>query len=128
MHQLTTTHCPQVDLSDAEDGCEDNEMGRRGGHGDTAASRRSVVPVYSREDIREQYCINDKELQVLDQSQHRIWSRDAVLTSDWLQVLDSKRRKGLLGCFSDNGAGSGISPCTKHGKRSVASRAGNEGS
>ena len=23
-----------------------------------------VVPVYSREDIREQYCINDKELQV----------------------------------------------------------------
>ena len=24
-----------------------------------------VVPVYSREDIREQYCINDKELQVI---------------------------------------------------------------
>ena len=69
-------------------------MGRRGGHGDTAASRRSVVPVYSREDIREQYCINDKEL----------------------QVLDSKKKKGILGCFSDNG-NSGLSPCSKHAKR-----------
>ena len=56
-------------------------MGRRGGHGDTAASRRSVVPVYSREDIREQYCINDKEL----------------------QVFDSRRRRGIMGCFSDQG-------------------------
>ena len=57
-------------------------------------SKRSVVPVYSREDIREQYCINDKEL----------------------QVLDSKKKKGILGCFSDNGT-SGISPCSKHAKR-----------
>ena len=39
------------------------------------------TPLYSREDIREQYCINDKELQVLDRSQ----------------------RKSLLGCFSNQG-------------------------
>lgn len=68
-------------------------MGRKGGdHGD----RRSVIPVYSREDIREQYCINDKEL----------------------AVLDAKRKKGLLGCFSDNGQ-AGISPCSRHGKKSI---------
>ena len=77
-------------MSDAEDGGEENAMGRKGDHD----GRRSVIPMYSREDIREQYCINDKEL----------------------QVLDNKRKKGLLGCFSDNG-NSGISPCTKHGKR-----------
>ena len=52
------------------------------------------MPVYSREDIREQYCINDKEL----------------------QVLDNKKKKGILGCFSDNG-NSGMSPCSKHAKR-----------
>ena len=57
-------------------------------------SKRSVVPVYSIEDIREQYCINDKEL----------------------QVLDNKKKKGILGCFSDNG-NSGLSPCSKHAKR-----------
>lgn len=50
--------------------------------------------MYSIEDIREQYCINDKEL----------------------QVLDSKKKKGILGCFSDNG-NSGLSPCSKHAKR-----------
>ena len=76
-------------MSDAEDGGEDNAMGRK-----DQDRHKSVIPVYSREDIREQYCINDKEL----------------------QVLDNKRKKGLLGCFSDNG-NSGISPCTKHGKR-----------
>ena len=54
------------------------------------------MPVYSREDIREQYCINDKEL----------------------QVLDNKKKKGILGCFSDNG-NSGMSPCSKHAKRSI---------
>lgn len=39
------------------------------------------TPLYSREDIREQYCINEKELQVLDKSQ----------------------RKNFLGCFSNSG-------------------------
>ena len=39
------------------------------------------TPLYSKEDIREQYCINDKELQVLDKSQ----------------------RRSLLGCFSNQG-------------------------
>ena len=39
------------------------------------------TPLYSKEDIREQYCINDKELQVLDKSQ----------------------RRTLLGCFSNQG-------------------------
>ena len=52
----------QVDLSDAEDGCEDNAMGRKGDHDGRA--KKSIIPMYSREDIREQYCINDKELQV----------------------------------------------------------------
>ena len=65
-------------------------MGRKGEEG-----RRSM-PIYSREDIREQYCINDKEL----------------------QVLDNRRKKGILGCFSDNGQ-SGLSPCTRHGKKSI---------
>lgn len=80
----------QVDLSDGEESAEDNAMGRKGEEG-----RRSM-PMYSREDIREQYCINDKEL----------------------QVLDNKRKKGILGCFSDNGQ-SGMSPCTRHGKKSL---------
>ena len=77
-------------MSDAEEGVTDadNAMGRKGD------SRRSVIPMYSREDIREQYCINDKEL----------------------QVLDSKRRKGFLGCFSDN-TDKGLSPCTRQAKR-----------
>ena len=80
----------QVDLSDAEEGITDadNAMGGKG------EVRRSAIPLYSREDIREQYCINDKEL----------------------QVLDSKRRKGILGCFSDN-MDKGLSPCTRQGKR-----------
>ena len=80
----------QVDLSDGEESSEENAMGRKGEEG-----RRSM-PMYSREDIREQYCINDKEL----------------------QVLDNKRKKGILGCFSDNGQ-SGMSPCTRHGKKSI---------
>ena len=44
-------------------------------------SKRSVVPVYSREDIREQYCINDKEL----------------------EVLDKAGRRSILGCCSNQG-------------------------
>ena len=84
----------QVDLSDTEDGAEDNAMGRKG----DSKAKKSIIPMYSREDIREQYCINDKEL----------------------QVLDNKRKKGLLGCFSDNGQ-NGISPCTKHGKKYIYS-------
>ena len=49
-------------MSDAEDGGTEAEhaMGRRG----QSEGRKSAIPVYSREDIREQYCINDKELQV----------------------------------------------------------------
>ena len=77
-------------MSDTEDGSEENAMGRKGGD----KAKKSIIPMYSREDIREQYCINDKEL----------------------QVLDNKRKKGILGCFSDNGH-NGISPCTKHGKK-----------
>ena len=60
-------------------------MGGRRGARATHAGELSVnkkgTPLYSREDIREQYCINDKELQVLDKSQ----------------------RKSLLGCFSNQG-------------------------
>ena len=60
-------------------------MGGRKGARATHAGELNVnkkgTPLYSREDIREQYCINDKELQVLDKSQ----------------------RKSLLGCFSNQG-------------------------
>ena len=51
------------------------------------------TPLYSREDIREQYCINDKELQVLDRSQ----------------------RKSLLGCFSNQGQVSRTRPNLRGG-------------
>ena len=58
--------------------------GRRGcraAHAGELSVNKKGTPLYSREDIREQYCINDKELQVLDKSQ----------------------RKSLLGCFSNQG-------------------------
>ena len=61
-------------------------MGRR--KGDLGVNKKGT-PLYSREDIREQYCINDKEL----------------------QVLDKTGRKGILGCFSNNGQ-----VCTKFTK------------
>ena len=83
----------QVDLSDSESeetGLEDggevggskseDAMGRSRRAGDLNVNKKGT-PLYSREDIREQYCINDKEL----------------------QVLDKKGRKGILGCFSNNG-------------------------
>ena len=54
-------------------------MGRRRA-GDLSVNKKGT-PLYSREDIREQYCINDKELQVLDKS----------------------GRRSILGCFSNNG-------------------------
>ena len=53
----------------------------KGGGGGELGVNKKGTPLYSREDIREQYCINDKELQVLDRSQ----------------------RKSLLGCFSNQG-------------------------
>ena len=55
--------------------------GCRGVHAGELVVNKKGTPLYSREDIREQYCINDKELQVLDKSQ----------------------RKSLLGCFSNQG-------------------------
>ncbi len=62
---------------------EDGDMGRssRGRVGAELGVNKKGTPLYSREDIREQYCINDKELQVLDKSQ----------------------KKSLLGCFSNQG-------------------------
>ena len=57
----------------------DDAMGKRRG-GELGVNKKGT-PLYSREDIREQYCINDKELQVLDKS----------------------GRKGLFGCFSNQG-------------------------
>ena len=76
-----------MDLSDSEaeetesalDAKEEDAMGRRRA-GDLSVNKKGT-PLYSREDIREQYCINDKELQVLDKS----------------------GRRGILGCFSNNG-------------------------
>lgn len=41
------------------------------------------TPLYSREDIREQYCINKKEVDVLDRSSHI-----------------SRRAKGFFGCLT----------------------------
>ena len=58
----------------------DGTMGRLRRGGELGTNKKGT-PLYSREDIREQYCINDKELQVLDKSQ----------------------RRGLLGCFSNQG-------------------------
>ena len=58
----------------------DDAMGRSRRAGDLSVNKKGT-PLYSREDIREQYCINDKEL----------------------QVLDKTGRKGILGCFSNNG-------------------------
>ena len=85
---MSNIHCLfffQVDLSDSESeeaGIEsadkEDAMGRR--KGDLGVNKKGT-PLYSREDIREQYCINDKEL----------------------QVLDKTGRKGILGCFSNNG-------------------------
>ena len=76
-----------MDLSDSEseelqDSTDQKEdaMGRSRRAGDLGVNKKGT-PLYSREDIREQYCINDKELQVLDKS----------------------GRKGILGCFSNNG-------------------------
>ena len=82
----------QVDLSDSESedgalegveggsGSKEDAMGRSRRAGDLSVNKKGT-PLYSREDIREQYCINDKELQVLDKS----------------------GRKGILGCFSNDG-------------------------
>ena len=58
---------------------KEDAMGRRRA-GDLSVNKKGT-PLYSREDIREQYCINDKELQVLDKS----------------------GRRSILGCFSNNG-------------------------
>ena len=86
IHGLLIILIFQVDLSDSE--AEDSEtpldnkedaMGRRRA-GDLSVNKKGT-PLYSREDIREQYCINDKELQVLDKS----------------------GRRSILGCFSNNG-------------------------
>ena len=68
------------------EGCEGAGMGRRGHHGGRAAAgelnvNKKGTPLYSKEDIREQYCINDKEL----------------------EVLDKAGRKSILGCFSNQG-------------------------
>ena len=70
--------------SEAEDSespldTKEDAMGRRRA-GDLSVNKKGT-PLYSREDIREQYCINDKELQVLDKS----------------------GRRSILGCFSNNG-------------------------
>jgi hypothetical protein len=75
-------------------------MGRSRGRVGELGVNKKGTPLYSREDIREQYCINDKELQVLDKSQ----------------------RKSLLGCFSNQGP-DGFSPCAPsiRGKRSTSS-------
>ncbi len=57
-------------------------MGRsRARVGSELGVNKKGTPLYSKEDIREQYCINEKELQVLDKSQ----------------------RRNLLGCFSNQG-------------------------
>ncbi|XP_071746268.1 uncharacterized protein [Lepeophtheirus salmonis] len=83
----------QVDLSDPEDDSDfvsEDPMGKKrlGGGGDLSKNKKGI-PLYSREDIREQYCINEKELHVLDKNQ----------------------RKSFLGCFTNHNQ-SGISPCS----------------
>ena len=136
-----------MDLSDGEGDSAEDAMGKKGEDGrrkvgvvilirtmgDHGYHHNSlyikVVPVYSREDIREQYCINDKELQVIPPSSNIFpsnsshpyhpypysnqshYPHDKIdLDCDNLKVLD-RRKKGLLGCFSDTQP----SPCTRHG-------------
>ena len=60
-------------------------MGRTGGKsrtGKEASSSSYETPLYSREDIREQYCINKKEADVLERSSH------------------VRRAKGFFGCLT----------------------------
>lgn len=63
-------------------------MGRTGKHkglgggGSKAAGSQPEIPLYSREDIREQYCINKKELDGFERSSHL------------------RRAKGFFGCLT----------------------------
>lgn len=58
-------------------------MGRTGKNRASAKeSSQYETPLYSREDIREQYCINKKEVDVLDRSSH------------------VRRAKGFFGCLT----------------------------
>ncbi|KAK8394652.1 hypothetical protein O3P69_005844 [Scylla paramamosain] len=63
--------------------------GEGGGAGGVARNKRGT-PMYSREDIREQYCINDKEL----------------------HALEASRRKPIFGCLT-SGNTQQASPCKK---------------
>lgn len=63
-----------------EDAIMGGKRSLRGTAGDLGVNKKGT-PLYSKEDIREQYCINDKELEVLDRT----------------------HKKGLLGCFSNQG-------------------------
>ncbi|XP_042873997.1 uncharacterized protein LOC122254395 isoform X2 [Penaeus japonicus] len=61
-----------------------------GGGGSLGVTRnKRGTPMYSREDIREQYCINDKEL----------------------HALEASRRKPIFGCLTSGNAQ--VSPCKK---------------
>ncbi|XP_071451828.1 uncharacterized protein [Hetaerina americana] len=54
-----------------DEGGEDG--GRRRGIPLGKGSRKSEVPVYSKEDIREQYCITQRQLNVLDRGQRGLF-------------------------------------------------------
>ena len=99
----------QVDLSldvityDSDTDTYDNATSmsgrRRGEAGQTSggvsggvARNKKGTPMYSREDIREQYCINDKEL----------------------HALESSRRKPMFGCLTSAVAqGGSVLPCIR---------------
>ncbi|CAL4073802.1 unnamed protein product, partial [Meganyctiphanes norvegica] len=66
------------------------------GQGQVARNKRGT-PMYSREDIREQYCINDKELHVLEASRRK--PLFGCLTSDQAQASPCKKKSLLPACL-----------------------------
>ncbi|XP_050735288.1 uncharacterized protein LOC127007884 isoform X3 [Eriocheir sinensis] len=70
--------------------------GEGGGAGGVARNKRGT-PMYSREDIREQYCINDKELHALEASRRK--PIFGCLTSGNTQASPCKKKSLLPACL-----------------------------
>lgn len=84
---------PQADIYGTEPTAyesEDESMGRR----KSTRSKRGT-PVYSKEDIREQYCVNDKEIHVLEnvQVQSRLFG---CLSNYGVGIIIDRTMWGLL--------------------------------
>ena len=80
----TDTYDNTTNMSGRRRGDAGGSQGTPGG----VARNKKGTPMYSREDIREQYCINDKEL----------------------HALESSRRKPIFGCLA-SAVAQGVSIC-----------------